>query len=89
MIKGKAYLAIGSEVMKAVHVLQLVQGGLAGGALLTPSQGPKSEVASVLGGQQARGLPSFSHAQCNAWSCIITMLTIASIQKLGNCLDKD
>lgn len=66
------YLTVWSQVWKAVHVSKLMQGGLPGGALLAPSQGPKCEVPSILGSQHSSGLPPLSHTQGNAWPCNIT-----------------
>ena len=48
---------------------QLMQSGLAWGALLTPAQSPKCEVTPILGGQHAGGLTPLPHAQCNAGAC--------------------
>lgn len=66
------YPAAGCKVWKAVHVFELMQGGLARGALLAPSQSPKGKVSSILGRQHASRLTLLSHAQCDAGSCDIT-----------------
>lgn len=60
------HLAIRRECWQMVLMLQLVQGGLAGCTLSTPTQGPKGEVASILGSQHAAGLAPLTHAQGNA-----------------------
>ena len=50
-------------------MLELMQGGLARGTLLAPSQSPKGKVPSILSCQHASGLTLLSHAQCNAGPC--------------------
>ena len=80
------YLTVWCQVWKAVHVSKLMQGGLPGGALLAPSQGPKCEVPSIFGSQHSSGLPSLIHTQGNAWPCNITTNGTQQLHATRTCM---
>ena len=65
----RRYLAGWCELRQAVHLPQLMQGGLARCALLTPTQSPKGEVTPILGSQHPSGLALLAHAQCYTGPC--------------------
>lgn len=73
------------ELRQAVRLPQLMQGGLARGALLSPTQGPKGEVTPILGSQHPGGLAPLPHAQRYAGPCTGNITVAQQLSPTSHC----